>query len=88
MRRLCGEGSWCSSQRAGEVDEGFEAEVEGRFAGEVGERGRRGGRERPAPGSGTTITIRARIEDLNTRQLKVFGIYDQGDSQGQGSGSE
>ena len=42
-RRLCGEGSWCSSRRAGEVDEGF--------AGEVEERGRRGGRERLAPDS-------------------------------------
>ena len=69
MRRLCGEGSWCSSQRAGEVDERFESEVEVSFGGEVevsfggevGERfevlekGRRGGRERLAPGSRTII---------------------------------
>ena len=61
MRRLGGEGSWCSSQRAGEVDERFESEVEVSFGGEVGERfevlerGRRGGRERLAPGSRTII---------------------------------
>ena len=83
-RRLCGEGSWCSSQRAGEVDKGFAEEVDEGFVGEVAERERRGGRERLAPGS-RTIIIRVRIEDLNMRQ--VFGIYDQGYGQGQGSGS-
>ena len=55
-RRLCGEGSWCSSQRAGEVDKSFVAEVDERFVGEVEERGRRGGRERLAPGSRIVIS--------------------------------
>ena len=51
MRRLCVEGSWCSSQLAAEVDERFAAEVE--------ERGRRRGeRERLAPEIKTRITIR------------------------------
>ena len=48
-KRLCGEGSWCSSQR--------EAEAEERFAGEV--EGRRGGRERLAPGSRTRIRVKS-----------------------------
>ena len=55
-RRLCGEGSWCSSQRAGEVDKSFVAEVDERFVGEVEERGRRGGREKLAPGSRIVIS--------------------------------